>query len=377
MAKNSNLNIKLATAFLFALTFSTVTSFAQISPSQIDAIFSSLKSTTAPGAAVLVVRDGKPVFRRGYGVSDLRTLHPIDAQTNFRLASFTKQFTATCIMLLVHDGKLHYDDRLTDIFPEFPTYGKSITVRNLLNHTSGLPDYEDLLMKQYPDTPEEKIPQILDAGVLKLLEQQSSGKFAPGSHWEYSNSGYAVLAMIVEKISGKPFGQFLHDRIFVPLKMNHTLAYENGKNEVLHRAYGHTEEKSVWHETDQSPTSAVLGDGGIYSSLDDLAKWDQALREHSLLSAEEMKPALTPVQFTGGSAKNSDDGNVSYGFGWFLDPYRGHDRMSHNGETIGFRTTIQRFPDDKLTVIVLANRTDINPEAFALKVANLYIGARP
>jgi CubicO group peptidase (beta-lactamase class C family) len=377
MAKNSNLNIKLATAFLFALTFSTVTSFAQISPSQIDAIFSSLKSTTAPGAAVLVVRDGKPVFRRGYGVSDLRTLHPIDAQTNFRLASFTKQFTATCIMLLVHDGKLHYDDRLTDIFPEFPTYGKSITVRNLLNHTSGLPDYEDLLMKQYPDTPEEKIPQILDAGVLKLLEQQSSGKFAPGSHWEYSNSGYAVLAMIVEKISGKPFGQFLHDRIFVPLKMNHTLAYEKGKNEVLHRAYGHTEEKSVWHETDQSPTSAVLGDGGIYSSLDDLAKWDQALREHSLLSAEEMKAALTPVQFTGGSAKNSDDGNVSYGFGWFLDPYRGHDRMSHNGETIGFRTTIQRFPDDKLTVIVLANRTDINPEAFALKVANLYIGARP
>ena len=132
-------------------------------------------------------------------------------------------------MLLVRDGKLHYDDHLTDIFPEFPAYGKAITIRNLLNHTSGLPDYEDILMKQYPDTPEERIPQILDAGVLKLLEQQSSGKFAPGSNWEYSNSGYAVLAMIVEKVSGKSYGQFLHERIFVPLKMNHTLAYEKAR----------------------------------------------------------------------------------------------------------------------------------------------------
>ena len=106
--------------------------------------------------------------------------HPIDPKTNFRLASFTKQFTAMCIMLLVHDGKLHYDDHLTDIFPEFPAYGKSITIRNLLNHTSGLPDYEDLLMKQYPNTPEDKIPQILDAGVLKLMEQQMQRQVSAG-----------------------------------------------------------------------------------------------------------------------------------------------------------------------------------------------------
>jgi CubicO group peptidase (beta-lactamase class C family) len=155
-------------------------SFAQVSPTQIDAIFAPLRSGNAPGAAVLVVRNGQTVFRRGYGVTDLRTLHPIDASTNFRLASFTKQFTATCIMLLVHDGKLRYDDHLTDIFPEFPAYGKSITVRNLLNHTSGLPDYEDILMKQYPNTPDEKIPQILDAGVLKLLEQQSRRRIRSG-----------------------------------------------------------------------------------------------------------------------------------------------------------------------------------------------------
>jgi CubicO group peptidase (beta-lactamase class C family) len=364
-----------AACFLWAVVVSTVFA-APVRTSQIDSIFASLKSSNAPGAAVLVICNGQPVFRRGYGVTDLRTMHPIDAQTNFRLASFTKQFTAASIMLLVRDGKLHYDDHLTDIFPEFPAYGKSITVRNLLNHTSGLPDYEDILMKQYPDTPEEKIPQILDAGVLKLLEQQTSGNFAPGSKWEYSNSGYAVLAMIVEKVSGKSFGQFLQERIFTPLKMTHTLAYEKGENEVPHRAYGHSKIDGVWQETDQSPTSAVLGDGGIYSSLDDLAKWDRALREHTLLSEEEMRAALTPVQPRDGPPKSPESKPISYGFGWFLDPYQSHKRMSHDGNTIGFRTTIQRFPGEQVTVIVLANRADLDPQALALKVVDLYFATK-
>jgi CubicO group peptidase (beta-lactamase class C family) len=359
------------------IVYSAASASAQVSSGQIDAVFSSLKSSNAPGAAVLVVHNGKSVFRREYGITDLRTMHPIDAKTNFRLASFTKQFTAAAIILLARDGKLHYDDHLTDFFPEFPVYGKSITVRNLLNHTSGLPDYEDLLMKLYPNTPEEKVPQILDAGVLRLLEQQNTGKFAPGSKWEYSNSGYAVLAMIVEKVSGKSFGQFLRERIFIPLKMKNTLAYEKGKNEVPHRAYGHSKNDGAWHETDQSPTSAVLGDGGIYSSIDDLAKWDRALREHTLLSEEEMRPALSPVQPADGPAKFPDGRAVSYGFGWFVDPYRGHKRMWHDGETIGFRTTVQRFSDDRLTIIVLANRTDINAEELALKVADLYLGTKP
>jgi CubicO group peptidase (beta-lactamase class C family) len=366
---------KIAVLVALSLCFCFAAS-AQVSAGQVDAVFASLKSSDAPGAAVLVVRKGRAVFRRGYGVADLHTLRAIDAETNFRLASFTKQFTAACIMLLARDGKLRYDDHLTDFFSEFPTYGKPITVRNLLNHTSGLPDYEDLLMKQYPDTPLEKIPQILDAGVLKLLERQTGGKFAPGSKWEYSNSGYAVLAMIVEKVSGKSFGQFLQERIFAPLKMKNTLAYEKGKNEVAHRAFGHSQDKDGWHRTDQSPTSAVLGDGGIYSSLDDLAKWDRALREHTLLSAAEMQPAMTPVQPTEGLARFPDGPAVSYGFGWFLDPYRGHKRMSHDGDTIGFRTTIQRFPDDQLTIIVLANRSDSDPAELALKVADLYLGTK-
>ncbi|HEV3512487.1 MAG TPA: serine hydrolase domain-containing protein [Candidatus Sulfotelmatobacter sp.] len=368
--------IRLAVTFL-VLNSCVLAATAQSASSQIDAVFSLLQSNNAPGAAVLVVYKGKPVFRHGYGVTDLRTKQPIGPDTDFRLASFSKQFTAMCIMLLVHDGKLHYDDHLTDIFPEFPAYGKPITIRNLLNHTSGLPDYEDILTAQYPHTPDEQIPQIHDAGVLKLLEQQTAGKFPAGSKWQYSNSGYVVLGLIVEKVSGKPFGQFLHDRIFAPLHMIGTLAYEKGKNEVRRRAYGHTKEKDGWRETDQSSTSATLGDGGIYTSIDDLAKWDRALRQHNLLSEAEMQPALTPVQPTGGPAKSENGSLVSYGFGWFLDPYKGHKRMWHDGETMGFRTTIQRLPDDDLTVIVLANRTDINPAELALKVADLYLGAKP
>ncbi len=343
---------------------------------QIDHIFEGLKSDGAPGAAVLVIKDGEVVFERGYGVADLRSRRKIDAHTNFRLASCTKQFTAMAVMLLVHDGKLRYEDRLTDIFSDFPEYGKAITIRNLLNHTSGLLDYEDLMAKPSPGTPPEEIPQIKDAGVLELLKQQKTTKFPPGGKWDYSNSGYALLAMVVEKVSGQPFGDFLHARIFAPLDMRQTVAYEKGKNTVSNRAYGHTHDGGAWHGQDQSSTSAVLGDGGVYSSLEDLAGWDRALSHHTLLSEAEMKPAITPVKVADGSVQEPDGTPAAYGFGWFLNPYRDHPRMWHYGETVGFRTTIQRFVEDKLTVIVLCNRDDVVPANLALRVADLFLSQR-
>ena len=365
---------------LLMVLVSKIGTAGEVDPTKIEAIFADLKSNTAPGGAVLVIKDGRAVFSRGYGVTDLRSLGKIDAHTNFRLASVSKQFTAMAIILLVHDGKLRYDERLTDIFPDFPAYGRAISVRHLLNHTSGLQDYEDLMSAGRCVSP-EKIFQIKDAGVLTLLRQQTATKFAPGTSWEYSNSGYAVLAMIVEKVSDEEFGQFLQERIFGPLKMRNTVAYDRGKNEVLHRAYGHSRKEEGWQETDQSSTSAVLGDGGIYSSLDDLTKWDEALRDHKLLSEVEMRPALTPVKLEpAGRRRYGPAGSAlfrgkpaEYGFGWFLDPYKGHARMWHFGETVGFRTAIQRFVDDNLTIIVLCNRADVSAEALALKVADLYL----
>ena len=269
-------------------------------------------------------------------------------------------------MLLVHDGKLHYEDHLTDVFPDFPPYGKKITIRHLLNHTSGLKDYEDLMPSQ-DNVPEEKLDQIQDDGVLALLEKQNSGKFAPGTHWDYSNSGYVLLGLVVEKISGKPFGQFLQDRIFTPLHMDHTIAYQKGKNEVTNRAYGHSLVSGHWQQTDQSSTSATLGDGGVYTSLHDLEKWEAALRNHTLLTEAEMAPALTAVEVPDHSVKGPDNKPAAYGFGWYVDPYHGHRRMWHYGETQGFRNNIQRFPDDYLTVIVLSNRADTEPGVMALR----------
>lgn len=360
---------------LFFFAVISMTASAQISPEKIGALFSKFSSAREPGCAVLVVKDGKPVFRKGYGVTDLRSLHPIGPETNFRLASLTKQFTATAIMLLVHDGKLKYDDHLTDVFPDFAAYGKGITIRQVLNHTSGLMDYEGILEKQYPGVPDDKIPQIKDAGVLELLRHETTTKFPPGTRWDYSNSGYVLLAMVVEKKSGVSFGDFLHERIFKPLEMNHTVAYEKGKNEVANRAYGHTSTNGTWRETDQSSTSATLGDGGIYTSLDDLQKWDRALTQHTLLTEKEMAPALAPPDGAKGGPLQMPDGAMAppYGFGWFLDPYRGHRRYAHYGETVGFRTAIQGFPDDGLTIVVLANRAEVDAPALARSVADLFL----
>lgn len=350
-----------------------------------NSVLSGLVKPDEPGFAVLMSYGGRNAYTRVEGVRDLRSKTKIEPSTNFRLASFTKQFTAMAIMLLVHDGKLRYDQTLAELFPDFPLYGKSITVRNLLNHTSGLTDYEDLMdaieKAKGPLWSPEK--QIQDEEVLKLLKQEEHGKFAPGTSWSYSNSGYVLLGIIVAKASGKSYGEFLQQRIFAPLKMNHTLVYQKGKNEVSNRAFGHSKEKDRFKETDQSSTSATLGDGSIYSNLEDLARWDDALRNHTLLSEKEFQPALTPVKLSDGSESHwpleANDDNlhpgkpVSYGFGWFLDPYQGHPRMWHTGTTMGFRTVIERFTEgDGLTIIILCNRTDLDPEKLALQIASYY-----
>jgi CubicO group peptidase (beta-lactamase class C family) len=350
-------------------------------------IFDGLVRDGEPGLAVLVRQDSKTVFERCYGVRDLRSRERIDPTTAFRLASVTKQFTATAVMLLVRDGKLRYEDALTDLVPSFPAYGKGITLRHLLTHTSGLPDYEELMAAAEQGRPPiwTAVRQIGDEEVLALLRDAKAGRFAPGTSWAYSNSGYVLLGLIVARVSGKPFGEFLHERVFAPLRMDRTLAYERGRNEVTHRALGHTREDAAFRQTDQSSTSATLGDGGVYSTLGDLAKWDEALHAGTLLSPAAMKPALESVALADGSAPRwpagppggdnlSPGAAVAYGFGWFLDPWRAHPRMWHHGETIGFRTAIERFPDDRLTVVILANRNDLDPQALALRVADGYLG---
>ncbi|HEY1467454.1 MAG TPA: serine hydrolase domain-containing protein [Candidatus Acidoferrum sp.] len=358
---------------------------AAASNKQIDAILAAVTKPDEPGLAAVVKKDGHVIFEQGYGVRKLGTAEKIDAETNFRLASVTKELTAVAIMLLVKDGKVRYDERLTEIFPEFPAYGKNITVRNLLNHTGGLPDYEDLMDREEKTTgPRWSAEhQIQDDAVLALLEKQTEGKFAPGTSWTYSNSGYVVLGLIVAKASGMPYRDFLQKRIFDPAGMRHSVVYQKGKNEVGQRAFGNSKHGGSVVETDQSSTSATLGDGGVYSNLQDMVKWDEVLEKHTLLSEADMAPALTPAKLVDGSETHwpgKQDGNnlapgkpVSYGFGWFLDPLNGHPRMWHAGGTMGFRTVIQRFTKDGLTIIILCNRADFNPDEYSDKIAALLL----
>jgi CubicO group peptidase (beta-lactamase class C family) len=281
--------------FLAALALAPLVSGTALAAADFDAIFAPLAGAREPGLAVLIRQNGRTLFEHGYGVRDLESQARIDAATNFRMASFTKPFTAMSVMLLVHDGKLQYDTRLTDVFPNFPEYGRAITIRDLLHHMSGLPDYEDLMGSGW--TAEH---QIQDAEVLDLLKREQHGKFAPGTRWAYSNSGYVVLGLVVAKVSGQPFDEFLRRRIFTPLHMDRTLVYLKGKSTVADRAYGHTKRQGKLVQTDQSSTSATLGDGGIYSNLTDLAKWDEALRNHTLLGEAEMRPALEPARLRDG-----------------------------------------------------------------------------
>lgn len=335
---------------------------------QLDSLFMEFDLPDAPGASVMVIHKGKPVFARGYGLANLETRTRCTTNTNFRLASVTKQFTAMSVLMLAEQKKLALDEPLTAFFPEFPAYGKKITVRHLLTHMSGLPDYEDLI------PPGTTIP-VLDRDVLRILAGNAgllpatnppAPLFPPGLGYRYSNSGYALLALIVEVRSGRTFARFLAENIFEPLKMNNTLAYETGSAVVANRAFGHTLRTNGWQRTDQSLTSSVLGDGGVYSSVVDLAKWDAALHGTKLLRASLLKQAFTP-------ATPTDKPGRSYGFGWYIGKYRGLKQIWHSGESIGFRTRIVRYPEKKFTVIILANRADAKLEEFPGKIVDLVL----
>ncbi|MDQ2702541.1 MAG: beta-lactamase family protein [Pseudomonadota bacterium] len=315
-----------------------------------------------PGASLLVLRDGEAVVRRGYGLSDIGESDgsggtEAGPATNYRLASISKQFTAAAILLLAQDGKLGIDDPVRRWLPSLPEAADAITLRHMLSHTSGLVDYEDLMAVDYAG-------QIRDAGVLELLEKEDRLYFPAGSDYRYSNSAYALLSLVVERASGSTFPDFLRERIFVPLGMHDTLAYVAAGPEVPNRAWGYSQDDGEWVRTDQSTTSAVLGDGGIYSSIDDLARWDAALYDDRLLSDASRAMAFGPqAKVTG------ETGVHHYGFGWRL----GDGTLWHSGETIGFRNVIVRWPEQKLTVILLSNRNDPEPYLTAMQVGALYM----
>ena len=282
------------------------------------------------GGCVMAVDHDKVVFELAEGLADVENKTPCTPETNFRIASVSKQFTAAAVMLLVDRGKLSLDDTLPKFFPGFPDYGKKITVKQLLTHTSGLPEYEKLI-------PAGTKLQLDDLDVLHLLMDTKEPLFKPGARFEYSNSGYTLLGLIVEAASHKPFHEFVGTEIFQPLAMHDSVIYQRGLNDVPHRAFGHERKNDNWVRSDQSLTSAVRGDGGVYTSLRDYRKWLAGIEDRKLLGPSSYDAMFTPHVATNRAGNR-------YGFGWFIDEYRGEPRIHHNGETHGFRACVQRYP---------------------------------
>ena len=326
-----------------------------VNDARIDAMMSRYAGNVA-GASLIVVKDGKAVVRRGFGYANLEEHTKAGPETNYRLASVSKQFTAASILLLKQDGKLRLEDPVRKWLPELPASDGKITLRNLLTHTSGLIDYEDLI-------PADRTAQIDDNDALRMIAAQNRLYFEPGSAHRYSNGAFVLLGLIVERVSGVGLADFMKKRIFQPLGMEHTLMYEHGRGpEVANRAYGYTEADGKWTRTDQSVTSATRGDGGIYSSVDDLAKWDAALYTDKLLNAESRKLAFTPTEPIA-------DPDVDFGFGWRLSG----DTVWHSGESIGFNNVIIRWPKQHVAVIILTNRNEFQPYPLALTIGQLFL----
>ncbi|NUM72337.1 MAG: beta-lactamase family protein [Ignavibacteriaceae bacterium] len=313
-----------------------------------ERLFSDYDNSASPGAAVMIIKGDHMVFRKCFGSADIEKKEEVSAATNFRLASLSKSFTAFSILILINKGLLRFETTLGEIFPDFPDYGRNITIKHLLQHTSGLPDYESL-------TSDDPAIILNDQEVLKLLTKKNKTLFPPGSRFRYSNSGYAVLSVVIEKVSGKPYPLFLKECIFDPLEMRNSVAYINGINMVNHRAYGYKVILGMTEKADQNAVSGVLGDGGIYSSLKDMLKWEWSLRRNILIS-----DSLRSLIWQKGRTSKGTEFN--YGLGWRIENYKGYYAPYHPGSSTGFRNIYYRIPSEDFALIILTNRESDDPD---------------
>ena len=340
-----------------------------------DTLFAPWSKGDTPGASVIVIKDGRILLKRGYGLANLENKRPIEPDTAFLLGSVTKQFTAMAIMMLAERGKLRYESPLSKFFPEFPPYAQQITVRHLLNHTAGFPEYDDLFLdsgkldKDYPRSAKTKPssfePTAKDA--LAILAHVKAPHFAVGEKWEYSNSGYVILAQIVEKVSGQSFSQFLQRNVFTPLGMTRSLLYDETRPKVQNVATSYTLKDGVYKDIDYTPQNAIYGEDNIYTTVEDIYKWDQALYTEKLVKTATLKQAFTPGKLNNGTI-------TDYGFGWKVRKFLGLNAVEHGGSWLGFRTHILRFPDQHFTVVVLANLAQLGVDDFASKIGKIYLG---
>jgi CubicO group peptidase (beta-lactamase class C family) len=326
----------------------------------VDALFGANISNNAPGVAVLVAQNGKVLFKKGYGLADVPHRIPITPQTQFRIGSITKQFTAAAILKLEEEGKLSVTDKLSKYFPDFPR-GDEVTLRHLLTHTSGIPDKIDDAAA--PDKFFEPI-------------RNEPYDFDPGKDWRYDNSGYSLLGRIIEKVSGESYGNVLHREFFEPLGMASTDVPRSGAVPD-HLALGYQFEGGNFTNVPNWDLSWFLGSGDLYSTVEDLCRWNEGVFANKVLSAASLTAAWTPVR----TEKNKDDNsNTGYGYGWELSRFREDQEISHGGGVPGFTSFLLRLPRENFTVVVLANSRPgspaTDPAFLAHVVAEFYLGKK-
>lgn len=333
-----------------------------------DKMFNVLNnSKESPSACVLVIKDGEKIFEKTYGQRDITTGAPATAHTAYRMACITKTMTSMGIMILNERGLLDFDQPVNTILEDFPASASKVTIRHLMTNSSGLQPFYG---KYWPSDG----PQMTDQDVYDVIKKHSELLFEPGKHIVAdSDTNFAILALVIEKISGLKYPDFMKTEIFGPLGMNDSVALVEGVNTVPERAYGTAWEKDRYVSADQSITSAVLGDGGVYSSLTDLYLYDKALNSYKLVSKETMEDAMTTQLVLPVRDLPSDN---AYASGWWKMKLEGHREIRMGGDTRGFSTGIERLPDDHVTVIVLTNihgKKDIRKleEQLALKAADM------
>ena len=353
----------LATFLAFMITAAS----AQTATPAIDQyVQSELAKQHIPGLALGIYREGRIVKAQGYGLSNVELNVPVQPETIFQSGSVGKQFTATAIMMLVEEGKLSLDDPITKYFPDAPAFWQNIKIKNLLSHTSGLSEYESD-DKTKPGGPINLRADYTEDSLVKIIETFPM-EFQPDDRWAYRNTNYVLLGVIIHKVTGKFYGDFLQERIFRPLGMSSTRIISEA-DIIPNRSAGYRLVKGELKNQEWvSPFFNTTADGALYFDVLDLAKWDGALYTEKLLKKSSLDLMWRPFKLNDGKA-NSDN----YGFAWFIDRINGHRVIQHAGAWQGFTTYIARYVDDKLTVVVLTNLDSVhsNPGKIAHHVAGL------
>jgi CubicO group peptidase (beta-lactamase class C family) len=335
----------------------SITCFAQdgVATKVDDYIRAEMKAQQIPGVSLAVIKNGEIVLARGYGLANVEHQVPVKPETIFQSGSVGKQFTATAVMMLVEEGKLSLDDKIIKYFTDAPETWRNITIRHLLTHTSGLGDYPPDLDMRRDYTEDEMVQRIKSVPLA----------FQPGEKWSYSNLAYVMLGVLIHKVSGKFYGDFLQERVFQPLGMS-TARVISEEDIVPNRAAGYrVVNGQLKNQNWVSPTLNTTADGALYLTIYDMAKWDAALYTEKLLKRSSLEQMWTPV-------KLNDGKTFPYGFGWALPVVNGHRLIEHGGSWQGFKSQISRYVDDKLTIVVFANQARANPAKLAHGVAALF-----